>query len=60
MEELARRYLTDVTLDNGYIHGYTEDISKKNDLMHNIDTLSGGFVQKYNQYNEENEGIIRK
>ena len=47
MEELARKYLTDIKIENGYLNGYTEDELKKTALLQDIDSISGGFVKRY-------------
>ena len=58
MEELGRKYLTNVEIKDGYLNGYTEDEGEKDALISNINVLSKGFCNRYAVENEnEHKGM---
>ena len=57
MEAIARRYLQEIQITNGYIRGYTDDEDDVQALLQDVDTNSGGFVINYN-HGKENAGVV--
>ena len=52
MEDLARKYLTNVEISDDYITGTLDNETDYNNLLTDIDTISGGFVKKWTKGNE--------